>query len=181
MPTNIEIKAYCKNQDKVRKILIDNDADFKGTDHQTDTYFDAKKGRLKLREGNIENNLIHYIREDKAGSKQSSVSLYQTNPESELKEILTKSLGTSCVVDKQREIYFIENVKFHIDNVKDLGTFVEIEAIDTDGKISKERLQEQCNYYIKLLEINAKDLISDSYSDLLQRNSLFSQILIDED
>lgn len=181
MPTNIEIKAYCKNQDRVRSILNENGADFKGTDHQTDTYFDAKKGRLKLREGNIENNLIHYIREDKAGSKQSSVSLYQTNPESGLKEILTKSLGTSCVVDKQREIYFIENVKFHIDKVKDLGTFVEIEAIDTEGKISKEKLQEQCNYYIKLLEINAKDLISDSYSDLLQRNSLFSQILIDED
>ena len=33
-------------------------------------------------------------------------------------------------MDKKREIYFIHNVKFHIDNVKNLGTFIEIEAID---------------------------------------------------
>lgn len=181
MPTNIEIKARCKNQDKVREILKAHQADYKGTDHQIDTYFDVKRGRLKLREGNIENNLIHYLRENKKGSKESKVSLYKTQADSSLKEVLEKSIGSKCVVDKQREIYFIENVKFHVDTVKDLGTFVEIEAIDTDDSISKEKLQEQCNYYIKLLEINAKDLISESYSDLLQQNSLFNQIFIEED
>ena len=180
MPTNIEIKAYCKDQDKVREILKSHNAEYKGTDHQVDTYFHSRTGRLKLREGNIENNLIHYVRENQKGSKESKVSLYKTTPESSLKEILEKSMGTKCVVDKQREIYFIDNVKFHVDTVQGLGTFVEIEAIDTDGSISKEKLQEQCNYYIKLLEINAKDLISESYSDLLQQNSLFNQIFIEE-
>jgi predicted adenylyl cyclase CyaB len=180
MPLNIEIKAYCKNQNKVREILKTNKADYKGTDHQIDTYFNSKSGRLKLREGNIENNLIHYIRENQKGSKESKVSLYKTTPESNLKQILEKCMGTNCIVDKQREIYFIENVKFHIDTVKDLGTFVEIEAIDTNGSISKDKLQEQCNYYIKLLEINANDLISVSYSDLLQQNNLFNQILVEE-
>ncbi len=73
------------------------------------------------------------------------------------------------VVDKQREIYFIQNVKFHLDVVAGLGTFVEIEAIDSDGSIRKEELLQQCHHYMKLFEISETDLLSHSYSDLLQR------------
>ena len=35
---NIEIKAKSNNQDLVCEILKSNNADFKGTDHQIDTY-----------------------------------------------------------------------------------------------------------------------------------------------
>ena len=71
------------------------------------------------------------------------------------------------VVDKSREIYFIDNVKFHIDSVKDLGTFVEIEATDADCSIGKNKLLEQCQHYLDLFKISKEDLISNSYSDLL--------------
>ena len=55
------------------------------------------------------------------------------SPNSEtLKEILIAAIGKKVVVDKQRQIYFIDNVKFHIDTVKGLGSFMEIEAIDKD-------------------------------------------------
>ena len=93
--------------------------------------------------------------------------MYHPDPKSSLKEILTIALGVLIVVDKIREIYFIDNVKFHIDSVKDLGTFVEIEAIDPDGMIGKEKLREQCNFYLDLFKIRKEDLISNSYSDLL--------------
>ncbi|HFD33211.1 MAG TPA: CYTH domain-containing protein, partial [Gammaproteobacteria bacterium] len=53
---------------------------------------------------------------------------------------LTAALGIFKIVDKQRRIYFIGNVKFHIDEVKGLGSFVEIEAIDEDGNIGLEKL-----------------------------------------
>src|SRR3989344_860785 len=129
---NVEIKARCNNHEKIRGILISKDADFKGIDHQIDTYFKVPDGRLKLREGNIENYLIFYEREDKEGPKQSNVNLFEVQPNSPLKDILTNALGILAVVDKQREIYFIDNVKFHIDTVKNLGTFVEIEAIDKE-------------------------------------------------
>lgn len=181
MPINIEIKAHCNDLNKVREILKSQNAESKGTDHQTDTYFNSKKGRLKLREGNIENNLIHYERKNTEGSKESKFTLYKTEQDSSLKAILEVALGNKCTVEKDREIYFIENVKFHLDTVKDLGTFVEIEASNKDNDLTKNKLQEQCNFYIKLLQINAKDFISDSYSDMIQRNNLFSQILIDED
>ncbi len=127
---NIEIKARCANPQAIRDILRSQGADFRGTDYQTDTYFKVERGRLKLREGNIENALVYYEREDQEGPKQAQVTLYPTTPGSGLKEILTQSLGILVVVKKQREIYFIDNVKFHLDTVDGLGTFAEIEAID---------------------------------------------------
>jgi len=166
---NIEIKARTTDQEKIRGVLKSNNAEFIGVDHQIDTYFKVGSGRLKLREGNIENNLIHYDREDKRGPKKSRVLLYKYSPDQNLKEILTTSLGILAVVDKTREIYFVDNVKFHLDNVVGLGTFVEIEAIDKDGSIGNEKLLEQCNFYLNLLNISKDDLVDNSYSDLMQR------------
>lgn len=168
---NIEIKALCSDHDKVRNFLKSHNADFKGIDHQIDTYFKVSKGRLKLREGNIENNLIYYERENKQGPKQSDFTLFKSSPESSLKSILINSCGVLIVVDKIREIYFIENVKFHLDTVLGLGTFMEIEAIDTSGNIGKEKLLEQCNNFLKELNILDSDLVSVSYSDLLLKSS----------
>jgi len=164
---NIEIKARTAERERIRDILKSKNADFIGTDHQVDTYFKVGSGRLKLREGNIENHLIYYEREDIRGPKKSSVTLYKNNAGSNLKEILIKSLGVLAVVDKHREIYFIENVKFHLDNVFQLGTFVEIEAIDKTGTIGNEKLLEQCNFYLNLFRIPEEDLMAVSYCDLL--------------
>lgn len=164
---NIEIKARCDNPAKIRNLLKSFNANYIGLDHQIDTYFNVAEGRLKLREGNIENNLIHYYRANTAGPKLAEVILYRSDPKSNLKEILIQSLGILTIVDKQREIYFIDNVKFHIDQVKHLGGFFEIEAINSEGNISKTQLSKQCNNYLKVLEIHESSLISVSYSDLL--------------
>jgi len=164
---NFEIKAKCSNLDKIRDILKSQNAEFKGKDNQIDTYFKIPKGRLKLRQGTIENDLIHYERDNQEGPKQSNITLYKISKGNSLKDILIKSLDILVVVDKQREIYFIKNVKFHIDQVKNLGSFIEIEAIDKDGTIDKKDLLKQCKYYINLLKIKDQDLVSGSYSDLL--------------
>lgn len=165
--TIIEIKAFCKEQEKIRDILNSENAIFKGRDHQVDTYFNVPNGRLKLREGSIENNLIHYERSDQKGPKSSSVLLYKSDLDSNLKQILERSLGVLTVINKQREIYFIDNIKFHIDEVKDLGSFVEIEAIDETGTIAKEKLKEQCEHYLEKFALKNEDLVECSYSDLL--------------
>ncbi len=167
MHVNIEIKARCEQPERVKTILKQQQADFKGVDHQKDTYFEAKNGRLKLREGNIENSLIFYQRSNQAGPKQSDVILYQAPADANLKAALAAAIGVKVVVDKKRAIYFIGNVKFHVDEVENLGSFVEIEAIDKDGSIGVEHLQEQCAAYMKLLHIEASDLVECSYSDLL--------------
>lgn len=168
---NIEIKARTSRIEEIRETLKKCGADFRGTDNQVDTYFKVSQGRLKLREGNIENHLIYYERKDIAEPKKSVVILYKNLPGSNLKEILTGSLGIRVVVDKSREIYFIENVKFHLDIVRGLGSYVEIEAIDLDGGIGEKKLFKQCSYYLDLFGLNKEDLITTSYSDLLLAKS----------
>ncbi|MEM8892701.1 MAG: class IV adenylate cyclase, partial [Bacteroidota bacterium] len=162
MPLNIEIKARTERTDEIRQILHDKGADAKGTDHQTDTYFNCENGRLKLRQGNIEYSLIHYLRENQAGPKASQVSLYRPQPDPNLKEVLVAAYGIWKEVVKAREIFFIENVKFHLDTVEKLGTFVEIEAIDRDGSIGEEKLLLQCEHYMELFGIKEEDLLSTS-------------------
>jgi len=164
---NIEIKAKCADLIQIRTILNNQHARFIGTDHQIDTYFKVNNGRLKMREGSIENALIHYSRPNQAGPKKSEVILYKSKPNSSLKEVLEISLGILTIIDKQRSIYFIGNVKFHLDEVKTLGTFVEIEAIDTDGTRDEKQLKAQCERYIQLFEIKKEDLLENSYSDLI--------------
>lgn len=100
MPTNIEWKASVKDILLAEQKLLELSPRFIGTDLQTDTYFNSAYGRLKLRQGNIENALIHYNRENKAGTKTSSVLLYQANPSEKLKEILTCALGVLTTVQK---------------------------------------------------------------------------------
>jgi predicted adenylyl cyclase CyaB len=164
---NVEIKAKCSNPSFVRNYLISNNAEFRGTDEQTDSYFNVGNGRLKLREGNIENNLIYYERTNQAGPKNSHFNLVKIEDAAGLKEVLTKSIGIKAIVKKKREIYYIRNVKFHIDEVPGLGSFVEIEAGNLLADMSQQQLQEQCDFYITALEIRPEDMIHVSYSDML--------------
>ena len=165
--TIIEIKARCTHAQRVRDYLRSHGADLRGIDRQTDTYFRVPHGRLKLREGNLENALIYYERADQEAAKQSNVLLTKTPPNSALKAQLTQALGVRIVVKKQREIAFIDNVKFHIDRVEGLGHFIEIEAIDSEGSLSPEQLRAQCQSLQNALGIQPHDLVAESYSDLL--------------
>ncbi len=164
---NVEIKAMCHDHEPVRRILLEKNADFVGLDHQVDTYFRTDTGRLKLREGTIENNLIWYQRPDQAGPKTSNCILYKTEKGSILKDILGLSMGVLVVVDKEREIYFIDNIKIHLDRVKGLGTFLEIEAQSEADGLAEETLDRQCRQLMEELGVRTEDLQSDSYSDLL--------------
>lgn len=164
---NVEIKARCANPDYIREYLHRKGADFRGTDIQTDIYFKVPKGRLKLREGNIENNLIYYDRNNEAGPKLSNFQLVKVPDAEGLKKILSDSLGIRIIVQKKREIYYIENVKFHIDEVEGVGSFAEIEAGNMFADKTQQQLQEQCDFYIKEFAIEEKDFIAVSYSDML--------------
>jgi adenylate cyclase, class 2 len=164
---NFEFKASCTDIAAAQKKLLALNPVFAGEDNQCDTYFNVPDGRLKLREGNIENALIFYKRENTAGAKLSTVLLYQHQPDKALKEILTASLGIKIVVQKKRRIYFIENVKFHFDSIEGLGTFTEVEAIDRTDEIGLDKLKEQCRYYADFLGIQPEDYIAHSYSDML--------------
>lgn len=169
---NVEIKAKCPDPSLVRNYLLNQGAEFKGTDNQTDTYFHVSTGRLKLREGNIENNLIFYERNDQPGPKSSRFQLVKISNLEGLKSVLEKSCGIKMIVRKKREIYYIGNVKFHLDEVPGLGSFVEIEAGNILADKTESELLEQCSFYLKEFGIKEANLISESYSDLLINKKL---------
>ena len=164
---NYEFKAITNQLFQLEQLLLQKNPIFIGEDNQVDTYYNIANGRLKLREGNIENALIYYAREDVAGAKQSDIILYKHNPDEALKQILKTIHGIKVVVTKKRRIYFIDNVKFHFDEVQGLGTFIEVEAINTNGNIATCNLQQQCNEYINFFNICHTNFVQQSYSDLL--------------
>ena len=164
---NFEFKAKVGSLEKYENKLLTLNPVYQGLDHQIDTYFNVQKGRLKLREGNIENSLINYDRKNISGSKQSEIILYKHEPNIALKNILTHQLGVKIIVDKKRKIYFIDNVKFHFDIVENLGTFIEVEAIDMKEEFTIEELKIQCDKYFDFFELTGINLIDKSYSDLI--------------
>jgi adenylate cyclase, class 2 len=167
MPLNVEFKARSNRNHALEEALAGLNPRFAGEDRQVDTYFHVPHGRLKLREGNIENSLIHYTRSNVAGAKQSNVLLYQHGPHPSLKAVLAAALGIKVIVEKRRRIYFVDNVKLHFDEVAGLGSFVEVEAIDADGTIGLHKLEEQCRFFAARFCIVADDYIAHSYSDML--------------
>ena len=164
---NFEFKAKVVDIKQYEEKLLSLNPKFIGIDNQLDTYFNVEKGRLKLREGNIENALINYDRNDIQDSKESQIILYKHEPNIALKNILEKQLGIKVIVNKKRKIYFIDNIKFHFDKVENLGDFIEVEAIDENNEFGIEELKNQCNKYLKFFELEKENLVEKSYSDLI--------------
>jgi adenylate cyclase, class 2 len=162
---NFEFKARLKDLSGARTALKKLNARFVGTDRQVDTYFHAPRGRLKIREGRIENALIRYQRSNSARARRSEVELMLLPRRNSVRLILAGALGVIAVVDKRREIYFVGNVKIHLDRVRGLGTFLEVEAMTRSGDI--KRVRAQAAKFRKLFAISAGDIIPQSYSDLV--------------
>jgi predicted adenylyl cyclase CyaB len=171
---NFEFKARLNNETRVREALKRLNARYIGTDHQIDTYFRVLSGRLKVREGRLENALIFYRRSNVRRARQSSVEMMLLPRRNSLRAILGRSLGTLAVVDKHREIYFVKNVKIHLDRVRQLGNFLEVEAISRTGDAKK--IRSQARQFQELFGITAKDIVAASYSDLIVAKNLKSGI-----
>jgi adenylate cyclase, class 2 len=165
---NIEFKARMRDEKRVRAALKSLRPRVAGTDHQVDTYFHIPTGRLKLRQGNIENALIFYQRQNTAQVKPSHVLLCEFSDPTEirtLKKVLASALGIAAVVDKVREIYFVDNIKIHLDRVRGLGKFLEVEALVENGDLRRAR--RQTGQIKDLFGVLPEDILPHSYSDLI--------------
>jgi predicted adenylyl cyclase CyaB len=162
---NFEFKARLRDDSHIRAALRRLRARALGTDRQVDTYFRVPLGRLKIREGRIENSLIFYQRSNAARARRSHVDMMLLPRRNSLRAILSRALPVFAVVAKRREIYFVGNVKIHLDRVRGLGKFVEVEAMTRSGNMRKVRAQ--AAKFQKLFGIAPKDIVSLSYSDLI--------------
>jgi len=164
---NIELKARVADWDAVREIAKKIATEYLGVERQVDTYFHCAQGRLKLREiDGKQAQLVWYDRVDQQSPKTSDYNLVPVLDPETLKSILTTALGVRAVVDKRREIFLVENVRIHLDEVAGLGQFIEFEVVlgrDADeelGHAAIKRLREK-------FSIADSALISGSYGELV--------------
>ncbi len=164
---NFEFKARLRDEGLIHAALKKLRARYVGTDHQVDTYFRVPRGRLKLREGRMENALIYYERPDSPRARRARIEMMLLPRRNSVKAILARALGVLVAVDKRREIYLVGNVKIHLDRVRGLGKFVEVEAISRSSGLAK--IRQQARKLQKLFGVAPFDLVGQSYSDLAQK------------
>ena len=165
---NLEIKARCSNLSAARERAARIATDHLGIDHQVDTYFQTRKGRLKLRESSLSGGqLVPYLRPDVNGPRWSRYRVIPVDDPASLKALLTEILGPHRVVEKDREIFLYENVRIHLDRVVNLGTFLELEAVSESGDEADPAQQEKVAYLMKELGIESRDLLATSYEELV--------------
>lgn len=164
MKKNLEIKYKPGNSREISYItgLLKNYSHT--TEKQTDIYYKTVRDRLKLRIINdTEGSLILYSRAEKKNKRISKYTISKTKDFRELDFILRKQFRVLVTVIKKREIYIHKNIRVHIDTVKGLGKFIEIEIIYDDISKAKDLM----NYLVTELNLDENKFIKVSYSDLL--------------
>ncbi len=133
---------------------------------QLDTYFDVPKGRLKLREIDAHKaELIYYERSDLAESRYSNYQICDIPEPIAFKQIATMAWGVKAVVEKHRGLWMFGDTRIHLDEVTNLGQFVELETVIRNQ--TEEEAQAEHQFVKDALGIKEEELVSVSYSDLI--------------
>ena len=163
---NLEFKANCESLDVLRERLANLQAEHHRTMKQLDTYFNVPQGRLKLREINTdEAQLIYYERSDLAESRYSNYQVCSISEPMAFNQIATMAWGVKGVVEKQRELWMFGDTRIHLDEVRNLGQFVELETVIREQ--TEEEAQAEHQLVKDALGIKEEDLVSVSYNDLI--------------
>ncbi|MBV8053579.1 MAG: class IV adenylate cyclase [Acidobacteriaceae bacterium] len=167
MPTNIEIKAKLRDRSAAEAAADRLRTAGPEVIRQEDHFFKSSSGRLKLRIfGPESGELIRYERANTPGPRRSHYIIVRTADPYTLLEILTAELGQIGTVSKMRTLYLIGQTRVHLDRVEGLGEFLELEVVlrpeqsEAEGQNIAERLLQE-------FKIDARDLVSEAYIDLL--------------
>jgi predicted adenylyl cyclase CyaB len=134
---------------------------------QRDIFFTVAHGRLKLRgfeDGTGE--LIFYEREDTTGPKTSTYSRSPCADAAGMEAVLGHALGVRGVVDKRRELFMIGRTRVHLDDVRGLGHFLELEVVLGESEAAADGEREAGDLLAKL-GVTAAALVAPAYIDLL--------------
>ena len=165
MGRNIEIKARVSDPDAMRR-RIDSIAD-RGPEilHQEDLFFPCSDGRLKLRIlAPDRGELIHYRRADGRGPVESDYLIAATAEPRRLGALLSRALGRRGVVRKVRALYHAGSTRIHLDEVEELGHFVELETVLPAGR-SRDEGRREVVRLMERLGIGPDDLVATAYID----------------
>jgi adenylate cyclase len=171
LPSNIEIKARVKNFEEIRQRaerLSDTPVEVIS---QEDVFFNTPQGRLKLRIfSRDQGQLIYYIRPNQEGPKRSDYHIFHTADPASLRRVLELAYGIRGVVRKTRYLYLVEQTRVHLDDVEDLGQFIELEVVMQGGQSDAEG-QAIAEDLMASLGVEKSDLLEGAYMDLLEAAS----------
>ncbi|MCH9672198.1 MAG: class IV adenylate cyclase [Gammaproteobacteria bacterium] len=169
MADNIEVKAKLEAGQATRiRVLAQTRANSPVQRlQQTDTFFHAPSGRLKLREfATGEAELIAYHRPDRAGPKHSRYVVVPVTDVLAMRAALEMTMGVRGVVRKTRDLFVIGQTRVHLDRVEGLGDFLELEVVLTAGQTVADGAQ-VAQRFLAEFEVSASSLVEPAYIDLL--------------
>ncbi|XOB40390.1 MAG: class IV adenylate cyclase [Candidatus Nealsonbacteria bacterium] len=157
----IEIQVNIENNKKLIDFLEKN-ARFKSEIHQTDDYFSPAHGnfldvrpvrqwlRLRDSDGSYSINYKNWHFDEKGKSHYCDEFETKIEDLNQVKRILTAlNFKPIARVDKSRKIWIYKDYEVSIDQVKELGDFVEIEYIGKDEKADPKKITEQMINFLK--------------------------------
>ena len=169
MPSNVEIKAKVPDYSQFRSLAESVSGQKGQLIVQEDIFFNANNGRLKLRilQGQP-SQLISYSRSNKSGPKLSEYYLTEIPKPEDLKKTLETSLGIKGVVKKERYLFLVGQTRIHLDQVENLGSFMELEVVMREEQRTEEG-SEIAHDLMKKLKVQESDLVTCAYIDLLSK------------
>jgi predicted adenylyl cyclase CyaB len=167
---NIEIKFQISSPQEILSSLNQHhDIDFLWSKEQTDVYFQIPHGRLKLRiQTDSDSELIYYQRNNASEARLSEYHIFTTSNGDSLRQILEQALGLKTIVKKKRHLYQFRNVRIHIDEVHDLGNYIEFESV-LDETTDEETGQKNLHQLLKDLSTFPLTPVAESYADLIRK------------
>ncbi len=129
MASNLEIKASLTGKEVAVAQALRMGAVHAGSIHHVDVYFKTTTGRLKLRTiDGVHSELIFYERGEGSDQRLSQFERYPVEHPGQLRRMLERAYAVRGVIEKERNLWMYGQTRIHIDEVLNLGSFLEIEV-----------------------------------------------------
>jgi predicted adenylyl cyclase CyaB len=137
---------------------------------QRDTYFEVAHGGLKLREEEPGRpHLIQFERSNELQQRESRYRIIEIDDGATLCAALANALGIRGTVVKRRRLLLWRSVRIHLDDVEQLGTFIELEAVaPPDSDLDEEH--QLVAHLRDALGITDERLVALGYAEQLTRS-----------
>ena len=168
MPRNLELKIKIDDLEKTFSQAINLGAKEYALLIQKDVYYKTDKGLLKLRIMPSHSEFIFYNRNEGEGNRWSDYYLLKIENEQNPEIFFNRIFDIVTTVEKERKVLMYDNTRIHIDKVKNLGEFLELETIVND---SLEEAIERFNFIVTELDLDVSRQIKKSYKDLMLENA----------
>lgn len=170
---NVEAKFRLASLEAARETAIRIGFEPSDAYHQVDTFFITPRGKLKLRQqksARADNKamLIYYSRNDLGDLKLADYEIITVDKGDAAHMMLAQACGVRAEVRKHRTLLMRRNVRFHLDQVENLGDFGELEAVLSESA-PPAASQREVGEILAALGVDQSDLIEVSYFEMLDQ------------